>query len=66
MGVGRMPFSALSLNGPAMLLGVNPLTVEQMRDRNRRQKLYAAKCNVIDNAVDDLVSAVYGVSTSAF
>jgi hypothetical protein len=39
-----MPFSALSPDGPVTLIGVDPLTVERMRDRNRREKLYTAKC----------------------
>ncbi len=39
-----MPFSALSPDGPVTLLGVDPLTVERMRDRNCREKLYTAKC----------------------
>jgi hypothetical protein len=39
-----MPFSALSPDGPVTLLGADPLTIERMRDRNRREKLYTAKC----------------------
>lgn len=39
-----MPFSALSPDGPVTLLGVDSLTIERMRDRNRREQLYRAKC----------------------
>ncbi len=39
-----MPFSAISPDGPVTLIGADPLTVEQMRDRNRRERLYTAKC----------------------
>ena len=39
-----MPLSAFSPDGPVTLIGVDPLTVERMRERNRKEKIYTAKC----------------------
>lgn len=39
-----MPFSANSPDGPVTLIGVAPETVETMRARNRKGKVYTAKC----------------------
>ena len=39
-----MPLSAYSPEGPVTLVGVDPITVERMRDRNRKEKIYTAKC----------------------
>lgn len=39
-----MPFSALSPEGPVTLIGVTPESVELMRTRNRKEKVYTAKC----------------------
>lgn len=39
-----MPFSANSPEGPVSLLRVDPMTVEQMRARNRKEKVFTAKC----------------------
>lgn len=39
-----MPFSANSPEGPVTLIGVTPQSVETMRARNRKEKVYTAKC----------------------
>ena len=39
-----MSFSAISPEGPVTLIGVTPESVEAMRARNRKEKLYTAKC----------------------
>jgi hypothetical protein len=39
-----MPFSANSPEGPVTLIGVTPESVESMRSRNRKEKVYKAKC----------------------
>lgn len=39
-----MPLSARSSNGPVSLVGMDQLTLEQLKCRNRKEKLFTAKC----------------------
>lgn len=39
-----MPLSALSPHGPVSLVGMDVQTLENLRERNRREKLFSAKC----------------------
>jgi len=39
-----MPLSALSPEGPVTLVGVDPVSLERMRERNRKEKVFTAKC----------------------
>lgn len=39
-----MPLSAISPNGPVSLVGMDQLTLENLKSRNRKEKLFTAKC----------------------
>lgn len=39
-----MPFSAISPEGRVTLIGVDPLSMEAMRARNRKERCFTAKC----------------------
>lgn len=39
-----MPLSALSPDGPVSLVGMDVQTLENLRQRNRTEKLFSAKC----------------------
>lgn len=39
-----MPLSAFSPDGPVSLIGLDEMTIENLKKRNREEKLFTAKC----------------------